>query len=58
MQVKTETLILDGDPKDMICQASEQMNADLLVLGSRGLGKIKRLQHIITSFFFSFFVLD
>lgn len=58
MQVKTETLILDGDPKDMICQASEQMNADLLVLGSRGLGKIKRLQLIITSFFFSFFVLD
>ncbi|XP_024924825.1 universal stress protein PHOS34 isoform X1 [Ziziphus jujuba] len=40
--VKAETLILDGDPKDMICQASEQMNVDLLVLGSRGLGKIKR----------------
>ncbi|XP_060668740.1 uncharacterized protein LOC107405392 isoform X2 [Ziziphus jujuba] len=41
--VKAETLILDGDPKDMICQASEQMNVDLLVLGSRGLGKIKSI---------------
>ncbi|KAJ0027494.1 hypothetical protein Pint_36260 [Pistacia integerrima] len=40
--VKAETLILNGDPKDMICQAAEQMHIDLLVLGSRGLGKIKR----------------
>ncbi|GMY14365.1 universal stress protein YxiE isoform X2 [Fagus crenata] len=40
--IKAETLILDGDPKDMICQAAEQMHADLLVVGSRGLGKIKR----------------
>ena len=42
VQIKAETLILDGDPKDMICQAAEQMHADLLVVGSRGLGKIKR----------------
>lgn len=42
LQIKAETLILDGDPKDMICQASEQMHVDLLVVGSRGLGKIKR----------------
>ncbi|KAL3715903.1 hypothetical protein ACJRO7_007631 [Eucalyptus globulus] len=40
--VKAETLILIGDPKDMICQATEQMHTDLLVVGSRGLGKIKR----------------
>ncbi|KAJ0027493.1 hypothetical protein Pint_36261 [Pistacia integerrima] len=40
--VKAETLVLNGDPKDMICQAAEQMHIDLLVLGSRGLGKIKR----------------
>ncbi|KAL4606771.1 uncharacterized protein LOC142611398 [Castanea sativa] len=40
--VKAETLVLDGDPKDMICHAAEQMHADLLVVGSRGLGKIKR----------------
>ncbi|KAF2289568.1 hypothetical protein GH714_037184 [Hevea brasiliensis] len=41
--IKSETLILEGDPKDMICQAIEQMHVDLLVVGSRGLGKIKRL---------------
>ncbi|KAJ8900129.1 hypothetical protein K2173_024245 [Erythroxylum novogranatense] len=40
--IKAETLILEGDPKDMICQATEQMHVDLLVIGSRGLGKIKR----------------
>lgn len=40
--VKAETIVLDGDPKDMICHATEQMHADLLVVGSRGLGKIKR----------------
>ncbi|XAR69861.1 hypothetical protein NMG60_11001604 [Bertholletia excelsa] len=40
--IKAETLIMEGDPKDMICQAAEQMHVDLLVLGSRGLGMIKR----------------
>ncbi|KAL5210607.1 hypothetical protein ABZP36_006230 [Zizania latifolia] len=34
--------ILEGDAKEAICQAVEEMHADLLVLGSRGLGKIKR----------------
>ncbi|KAJ0087960.1 hypothetical protein Patl1_32833 [Pistacia atlantica] len=29
--VKAETLILNGDPKDMICQAAEQMHIDLLL---------------------------
>lgn len=42
VQAKAETLVLDGDSKDMICQAAEQMQVDLLVVGSRGLGKIKR----------------
>uniref|UniRef100_A0A6N2N8Y5 UspA domain-containing protein n=1 Tax=Salix viminalis TaxID=40686 RepID=A0A6N2N8Y5_SALVM len=40
--IKAESHILEGDPKDKICQATEQMQVDLLVLGSRGLGKIKR----------------
>ncbi|XP_055815232.1 universal stress protein A-like protein [Solanum dulcamara] len=40
--VKVETLILDGDPKDKICQAAHELHVDLLVVGSRGLGKIKR----------------
>ncbi|GMN39635.1 hypothetical protein TIFTF001_008864 [Ficus carica] len=40
--IKAETLILEGDPKDKICQATEHMHVDLLVVGSRGLGTIKR----------------
>ncbi|RWR80360.1 Universal stress protein A [Cinnamomum micranthum f. kanehirae] len=40
--IKVDTKILNGDPKDMICQAAEQIQSDLLVVGSRGLGKIKR----------------
>ncbi|KAI5318756.1 hypothetical protein L3X38_038464 [Prunus dulcis] len=40
--IKAETLILRGDPKDMICEATEQRHADLLVVGSRGLGMVKR----------------
>nr|XP_034907695.1 universal stress protein PHOS34-like [Populus alba] len=41
-QIKAETLVLEGDPKDKICRATEQTQADVLVVGSRGLGKIKR----------------
>ncbi|XP_010263143.1 PREDICTED: universal stress protein A-like protein isoform X1 [Nelumbo nucifera] len=42
VQIKAETIILDGDPKDVICQAAEQIHADYVIVGSRGLGKIKR----------------
>ncbi|KAI3826256.1 hypothetical protein L1987_00301 [Smallanthus sonchifolius] len=38
-KIKAETLILEGDPKEMIW---EEMHFDLLVVGSRGLGMIKR----------------
>ena len=34
--------VVEGDAKEAICQAVERMQAGLLVLGSRGLGKIKR----------------
>eukprot|EP00268_Persea_americana_P020251 TRINITY_DN2045_c9_g1_i2.p1 TRINITY_DN2045_c9_g1~~TRINITY_DN2045_c9_g1_i2.p1 ORF type:complete len:207 (+),score=46.20 TRINITY_DN2045_c9_g1_i2:459-1079(+) len=40
--IKVDTMILNGDPKDMICQAVEQIQSDLLLVGSRGLGMIKR----------------
>jgi len=42
MQVKAESVILNGDPREMICQAIEKMQVDLLIMGSRGLGKLKR----------------
>ncbi|CAI9760912.1 unnamed protein product [Fraxinus pennsylvanica] len=41
-KIKAETLILEGDLKDRICQAAEQLHVDLLVIGSRGLGTFKR----------------
>ncbi|XP_039004230.1 universal stress protein PHOS34-like [Hibiscus syriacus] len=41
-KVKAETVIVEGDPKDMLCEISEHMNVDLLIVGSRGLGRIKR----------------
>ncbi|KAL0338748.1 UNVERIFIED_CONTAM: Universal stress protein A-like protein [Sesamum angustifolium] len=40
--VKAKTCILEGDPKEMICDVAEQMQIDLIAIGSRGLGKIKR----------------
>lgn len=38
--MKTEVVI--GDPKEKICEVAEQLNADLLVMGSRAFGPIKR----------------
>ncbi|XP_004504522.1 uncharacterized protein [Cicer arietinum] len=40
--VKAESVILTGDPREMICQAAEQMQVDILIMGSRGLGTLKR----------------
>ncbi|XP_058728372.1 uncharacterized protein LOC131600190 isoform X1 [Vicia villosa] len=40
--VKAESVILNGDAREMICQAAEQMQVDLLIMGSRGLGTLKR----------------
>ncbi|KMS94750.1 hypothetical protein BVRB_015640 [Beta vulgaris subsp. vulgaris] len=40
--VRVETLIFEGDPKEEICKAVEQVHMDMLVIGSRGLGGIKR----------------
>ncbi|KAL1545611.1 universal stress protein YxiE-like [Salvia divinorum] len=40
--LKAKTIILEGDPKETICRAVEEMNIHLLVVGSRGLGQIKR----------------
>ncbi|XP_050379585.1 uncharacterized protein LOC126796915 [Argentina anserina] len=41
-RVKAEAVVMNGDPKEMICQATEKMHVDLLVVSSRGLGMVKR----------------
>ncbi|KAA8532698.1 hypothetical protein F0562_032731 [Nyssa sinensis] len=40
--INAETITEVGDPKQTICNAVEKYKIDLLVLGDRGLGKIKR----------------
>ncbi|XP_068651482.1 universal stress protein A-like protein [Aristolochia californica] len=42
VQVKLESLIVHGDPKEMICEVADKIQPDVVVVGSRGLGKIKR----------------
>lgn len=41
-QVKVETKVESGDPRDVICEAAEKVAADVLVMGSHGYGVIKR----------------
>ncbi|KAK1426167.1 hypothetical protein QVD17_14836 [Tagetes erecta] len=41
-KIKAEYLVLKGNPKEILVEAVEQMDIDLLVVGSRGLGQIKR----------------
>ncbi|KAL5992659.1 hypothetical protein ACLOJK_013578 [Asimina triloba] len=38
--VKTQVVV--GDPKEVICEVTANLNADLLVMGSRDFGAIKR----------------
>ncbi|RVW56099.1 hypothetical protein CK203_105437 [Vitis vinifera] len=40
VNVKTDVVI--GDPKEKICEAAVNLHADLLVMGSRAFGPIKR----------------
>jgi hypothetical protein len=42
-KVDAETLTEVGDPQTAICDAVQRLNISLLVLGERGIGKIKRL---------------
>uniref|UniRef100_A0A5B7CBG7 Putative universal stress protein A-like protein isoform X1 n=1 Tax=Davidia involucrata TaxID=16924 RepID=A0A5B7CBG7_DAVIN len=40
--VKVETRVEYGDPRDVICQMAEKLGVDMLVMGSHGYGLIKR----------------
>ncbi|PIA40718.1 hypothetical protein AQUCO_02400052v1 [Aquilegia coerulea] len=40
--VKVETKIENGDPRDAICEVAEKLGVDVLVMGTHGYGMIKR----------------
>ncbi|MCH9056910.1 universal stress protein [Parathermosynechococcus lividus] len=42
--ISVNTLLREGDPKDTVLQVADEINADLIIMGSRGL---KRLQSIL-----------
>ncbi|XP_010544073.1 PREDICTED: universal stress protein PHOS34 [Tarenaya hassleriana] len=41
--VNVKTIVIVGDPKEKICEAVENLHADLLVMGCRAIGPIKRM---------------
>ncbi|KAE8677760.1 USP-like protein isoform 3 [Hibiscus syriacus] len=41
-EVKVEVKIESGDPRDVICQVADKINADVLVMGTHGYSLIKR----------------
>ncbi|NJL84435.1 MAG: universal stress protein [Chloroflexaceae bacterium] len=43
---KISTILRQGDPKDTVCQVADEIDADLIVMGSRGL---KRLEAILSN---------
>ncbi|CAL0307807.1 unnamed protein product [Lupinus luteus] len=43
LTAKVKTSVVIGDPKEKICEAVEELHADLLVMGCRAFGPIKRM---------------
>jgi nucleotide-binding universal stress UspA family protein len=41
--ISVTTKILEGVPKDVIVQEASDWNADLIVLGSHGYGRVRRM---------------
>lgn len=48
LQVKVETRVECGDPRDVICKTAEKLGVDMVVMGSHGYGMIKRWVNLLT----------
>ncbi|MEH2300046.1 MAG: universal stress protein [Nostoc sp.] len=43
---QVSSILREGEPKDVVCQVADEIDADLIIMGSRGL---KRLQSILSN---------
>ncbi|MBD2579018.1 universal stress protein [Oscillatoria sp. FACHB-1406] len=50
---KISTKLLQGDPKTEVCKVADEINADLIVMGSRGLNRLRAiLQNSVSQYVF------
>lgn len=50
---KVSTILKQGDPKDTVCQTAQEINADLILMGSRGLTRIESfLENSVSQYVF------
>jgi nucleotide-binding universal stress UspA family protein len=39
----TVSMLKDGEPKDVVCRVAEELKPDLLIMGSRGMGRLQAI---------------
>lgn len=50
---KVATILQQGDPKDTVCQVAQDVNADLILMGSRGLKRLESfLENSVSQYVF------
>ncbi len=51
--VKVSTILKQGDPKDTVCNTAQEVNADLILMGSRGLTRLESfLENSVSQYVF------
>lgn len=50
---KVATILKQGDPKDTVCNTAQEINADLILMGSRGLKRLESfLENSVSQYVF------